>query len=353
MNHLLPLLFWAMAAAAVAQTPTSIEAVEYDPAGRWLVTNGANILQTSDAGATWSVFGSVGATHGMEVVDGHLFALQNGLLRAVDLESEVQTSSLSIPGASFLNGMGSRSGELVISDFGTGALHRVDITDPAAMTSSVLVSNLGATPNGVVIDEANNRALVVTWGACKIYAVDLTTAEVSTVVASTGLNNCDGIDLDATGQAYVSSWSPNRITRYSADFSSSEAVVTSGLNSPADISYAMDLDTLAVANSGSDVVTFHGFAPAVGLPEAQLPNYNATATARGLYVTDLPAGNWNVIGYDLSGRVLWQATAQGAQGAQAVELESRANGRWEATWMLMLEGPAGQRFTVKRGLRQP
>jgi len=221
------------------------------------------------------------------------------------------------------------------------------------MTSSVLVSNLGATPNGVVIDEANNRALVVTWGVCKIYAVDLTTAEVSTVVASTGLSNCDGIDLDAAGQAYVSSWSPNRITRYSADFISSEAVVTSGLNSPADISYATDLDTLAVANSGSDVVTFHGFAPAVGLAERPQSNHDVIATATGLMATNLPTGSWIVLGYDLSGRVLWQSTFQGADGRQEVDLMSRAGGRWEATWTMTLEGPAGQRFAVKRGLRQP
>ena len=42
--------------------------------------------------------------------------------------------------------MGSRSGELVISDFSNGKLHRVDITDPANMTTEVLVNATGQHP---------------------------------------------------------------------------------------------------------------------------------------------------------------------------------------------------------------
>lgn len=348
MNRLLP--FCAVLAvhlSAWAQTPSNIEAVEYDPAGRWLVSNGSSILSTSDAGATWTTFGSVGASHGMEVVDGHLFALHYGSLRAVDLASESQISTLNIPGTSFLNGMGSRSGELIISDFGTGALHRVDISDPANMVSTVLVSNLGATPNGVVIDEANNRALVVTWGACSIYAVDLETAAVSTVVASTGLNNCDGIDLDGSGRAYVSSWSPNRITRFTADFSSSEAVVTSGLSSPADISYAIDLDTLGVANSGSDVVTFHGFTPAVGVGQVAselAPEF--APTAEGMRVRGAAVGLWHVTGWNALGQPLWEQQCLLHGGDQTVPLPQSGS---IVTWV----SPQGEPWTVKRGPRLP
>ena len=348
MNRLLPFCILVTAQlAASSQTPSNIEAVEYDPAGRWLVSNGNSILSSEDAGSTWTTFGSVGASHGMEVVDGRLFALHYGVLRAVDLASESQISTLNIPGASFLNGMGSRSGELVISDFGTGALHRVDISDPANMSSTVLVNNLGATPNGVVIDEANNRALVVTWGACSIYAVDLETGAVSTVVASTGLNNCDGIDLDGSGRAYVSSWSPNRITRYTADFASSEAVVTSGLSSPADISYAIDLDTLGVANSGSDVVTFHGFAPAVGVghfASEQAPEF--APTGEGMQVRGAAAGLWRVAGWSALGQQLWERECMLHGGEQVVLLPPAGS---MVTWL----SPQGATWTVRRGPRLP
>ena len=92
--------------------------------------------------------------------------------------------------------MGSRSGELVISDFSNGKLHRVDITDPANMTTEVLVNATGTTPNGVVIDEANNRAIVVNWGGnAPILDVDLATGEFS-IALNTGLGNLDGVDMD-------------------------------------------------------------------------------------------------------------------------------------------------------------
>ena len=347
MKHL-PLLLAFAVATASAQTPTSIEAVEWDPAGRWIVTNGSNMLQTSDGGDTWTVFSNVGATHGMEVVDGHLFALDNGVLRAVDLASEGQTSSLTLPGTSFLNGMGSRSGELIISDFGTGALHRVDISNPAAMSSSVFVSDLGATPNGVVIDEANNRALVVTWGVCKVYAVDLETAAVTTVAASTGLSNCDGIDLDGSGRAYVSSWSPNRITRFSPDFSTSEAVVTSGLSSPADISYAVELDTLAVANSGSDLVTFHGFASSVGMTEASSRTV-ISPTWDGACFDQVRPGTWTARGLDELGRELWTESVVVAASAPCVVLEALS--RHNRTFLIQWTDPVSTQAVVTRPLQ--
>jgi sugar lactone lactonase YvrE len=116
------------------------------------------------------------------------------------------------------------------------------------MSSTVLINNTGTTPNGVVIDEANDRAVIVNWGSsAPILAVDLSTEELSTVVANSGLGNLDGIDMDGEGRFYVSSWSPARITRYSNDFSTSESVVQgagSGLANPADISQQWEWHTI-------------------------------------------------------------------------------------------------------------
>ncbi|MDA7749986.1 hypothetical protein N8877_00490 [bacterium] len=150
---------------SLAQTPSNIEAAEYDASeNRWFISNNTSLLETSDGGMSYAYFGDATASHGMEVIDGHLFALGQNVIRAYDLESAELIGTHSIPGAGFLNGMGSRTQELVVSDFSNGRLHRVDISDPANMTSSVLIANTGTTPNGVVIDEANNRAIVVNWG---------------------------------------------------------------------------------------------------------------------------------------------------------------------------------------------
>ena len=74
---LLSALVWAELISA--QTPTSIEAVEYDPTGqRWFVSNGSSLLVTDNQGIDWSFFGEAQATHGMEVMGNHLFASECG-----------------------------------------------------------------------------------------------------------------------------------------------------------------------------------------------------------------------------------------------------------------------------------
>lgn len=58
----------------------------------------------------------------------------------------------------------------------------------------------------------------------------------------------------------MASWSPNRITKYSPDFSVSEIItVAGGLSSAADICYANEIDTLAIPNSGNTTVVYVGF----------------------------------------------------------------------------------------------
>jgi len=296
-------------AAVSAQTPNNIEAVEYDPGSdRWFVSNGSSLLVTEDLGETWSAFGEAEASHGMEVVADVLYAIGNNVIRAYDLGNADLLGSLAIPGVGFLNGMGNNgSNQLVISDFSGGRLYTVDISDPSAMTYGQLTGNLGETPNGVVVDTENNRAIVVCWGNdADILAVDLESGEVSILVDGSGMGNLDGIDNDGDGHYYVSSWSPNKVTRYNADFSEAEPVLgpADGLSSPADISYALETDVLGIANSGNDEVTFHNFGEATnGL--AIVENWSARHLGDRL-VFQLPAGikvNWS--GYDVTGRLMF------------------------------------------------
>ena len=259
---LLSALFWA--GLLSAQTPNNIEAVEHDPAGnRWFVSNGSSLLVTENQGADWAFFGEAQASHGMEVMGDVLYAIGSNVIRAYSLNNAEELGALVIPGVGFLNGLGSDgNGTLVVSDFSGGRLYTVDATEPQQMSHSLLAGNFGETPNGVVMDPANNRAIVVCWGGnAPILSVDLESGEVTPLVEGTGLGNLDGIDDDGNGAYYVSSWSPTRITRYTDNFNQSETVVTGagGLSNPADISYAITLDTLGVANSGNNAVTFHGF----------------------------------------------------------------------------------------------
>lgn len=292
---------------AAAQTPTAIEAVEYDAAGnRWLVSNGSSILSTAGPGAPWSYFGNAQASHGMEVVDGMLVAIGNNVMRAYELESGALLGSLALPGATFLNGMGAVPGGVVVSDFGNGRIHRVDWSDPAN-PQATLLATLPGSPNGVAIDPLDDRAVVVMWGPnADIVAVDLETGATSLLVDGTGLGNLDGIDHDSDGNFYVSSWSPARITRFPNDFSSAETVVSQGLSSPADISYALDRDTLAVANSGSDAVTWHSFAEVINGVDGEVFAGQTTAkwTGSAFQLRCAAAGVWHFEAFTSDGRLL-------------------------------------------------
>lgn len=263
-----------LAWGASSQTPSNIEAVEYDPQGnRWFVSNGSSLLVTEDGGSNWSFFGEAQASHGMEVMNGVLYAIGDNVIRSYDLADATLLGTLAIPGVVFLNGMGNNgAGTLVVSDFSGGRLHAVDASDPTQMTHTPLTGSLGVTPNGVVVDVANNRAIVVCWGNnADIIAVDLESGEVTPLVDGTGLGNLDGIDDDGQGQYYVSSWSPTRVTRYNADFTEAVPVLGAqdGLSNPADISYAEALDILGIANSGSDAVSFHAFGETSDLTEME------------------------------------------------------------------------------------
>ena len=341
--------------ASLAQTPGNIESAEYDPtANRWFISNGSSILQTSDGGNSYAYFGTVSATHGMEVVDGMLVVIAGGTIRAIDLETEQVLGSINISGAGFLNGMGSRSGEVIVSDFSTAKIHRVDISDPANMTSEIIVPSTGTTPNGVVIDEANNRAVIVNWGNnADILAVDLETGLLSTLIDGTGIGNLDGIDIDADGNFYVSSWSPARITKYTNDFSESETVVQgagSGLGNPADISYAWQTDTLGVANSGNGTPSFHYFGDTSDLTNPIEHDDAVEWDGIQLTFSSMQGGQWNCMAYNVAGQLIAEASLELPAAPTRVTPEQMGwTGGGSAIWQFT--SPAGQTHAVRPGLR--
>ena len=362
MKTLLPILTATIiavliAAPTLAQTPSNIEAVEYDPNGsQWFVSCGAStMLSTSDLGDSWEFFGSANATHGMEVMGEVLFVIDNNLIRAYDINTAEQIGTASVAGASFLNGMGNDGdGILIVSDFGSGRILKVDATDPADMSVSTLVGNTGSTPNGIVVDTENGRAVIVNWGGnADILAVDIESGVLTTIVNGTGLGNCDGIDMDSDGRYYVSSWSPNRITRFSNDFSSSETVVSSGLSSPADISFDETNHILGVANSGSNQVTFHQFEAEVNGVDMVESNDASDVTLLGnnLAFQVAQPGNYNISAFSLSGKLLDSMALDIPAGKTNVSLERLPHTMQNAAVIHVSGTDIDQSF--KLGLRQP
>lgn len=244
-----------------AQTISGTEAVEYDPTGnRFIISNGSSILQQNSGSSTLTFFGEGDADYGMEVIGNTLYSISGGFIQSVnayDLTTEQELFNGIIPNSEFLNGMASdpSTNRIWITDFALDNIIEMDMTDIDNPTDQVVVSNTGCTPNGITHDATNNRLVFTCWSGGDIKAVDLDDYSVSTLV-NTGLSQIDGIDHDENGNFYISSWSPTRITRLSNDFTVEETITAPGLSQPADISYAVAIDTLAIANSGNQTITY-------------------------------------------------------------------------------------------------
>ena len=221
------------------------------------------------------------------------------------------------------------------------------------MQVSTLVANAGITVNGVVIDSANDIAYVVDFSNnADIISIDINTGIDDVVVDDSDYNICDGIDMDSEGNFYISTWSPARIIKYNSDFSESEVVVSSGLSSPADISYAMEIDTLAVANSGSTQVTFHSFANTENTSE--LIQIEESIKLLGNTIEfNLPTGGEFILkAYSLEGRLVATESISLLTGKTRVEIERLHAGFADQPLINVLRAGKQEGVTLKRGPRR-
>ena len=311
--------------AVSAQSLSGVESVEYDPINnRYLASSDNSAIVAIAPNGGLSHFGSgTDASHGMEVVDGKIVTIDGSRIKAYDLSTENEIFSQIISGASFLNGMASNGIDSIwFTDFSGKDIYAMDINNPSGYT--MILQNLSVTPNGIVYDGTNNRCLFVTWGTGTIRAMELNSYAVTTVVGSTSLSNIDGIDYDAQGNWYISSWSPARITKYDNAFSNSEIITVPGINSPADICYAPETDTLAIP--GGNQVLFVGFENStVGIEEENFEShqvyYNSGYPIVKFELNQAQEVLMDIV--DMSGRVVY-TVIQGMQpnGAQTVVLSS-------------------------------
>lgn len=292
--------------AIQAQTYQSAESIEFDTInGGWLVANGSNIVR-DDGQGNLSFFGTGSASHGMEIMGNTLFVIDSNVIRGYDLTSETQVMSLNIPGVSFLNGMTSDAvDQLWVTDFGASKIYNIDVSDFNNPLATEIVSNTGATPNGILYDDT--RLLFVTWGAsAAIKAVDLTTNVVTDIVADTGLANIDGIIKNDSGSYIISSWTPAVLTRYTDNFTVSNTVLSPALMNPADIGVNLDVVAVPMGNN----VVFVETEVLIGIEEFDLNSINFTisqnpVTPKTIVLFDLKEmQDVNIGVYDFSGNLL-------------------------------------------------
>lgn len=312
------LLFIVLNSMLFAQTLSGIESAEYDPINhRFLVSNGNGVMEVDASG---NAIGEIGggtpqADYGMEIIGNTLFSVVGSTVKAYQLDSGSLISSVSIVGAGFLNGLASDGVNRVwVTDFGNAEIMEIDYSDLQNPTYSTVVSNTSVTPNGICYDQANNRLVFVAWSGSisDITAVSLTDYSLSTLVANASLNSIDGIDNDNYGNYYLASWTPQRITKYNADFSISEVItVPGGLNGAADIAYAEEIDTLIIPNSGNNTVRFVGFQPTNSVNESQLADVEVTCFPNPIQVESVItfsnriAGRVRIEALDAQGKLVY------------------------------------------------
>ena len=260
-----------LALSAQAQSYNSPESVEYDPAnGRYLVSNPASgqILAREDGTGTLTTFvtGIPTGPHGLEIMGTSVYACTGGKVMGYDLSSGATTLDLNLSGA-FLNGITNDGTYLFVTDFSAKKIYRIN---PATQSFNEMVNlnGVSGTPNGIVYDAADDRLVFVEWGNnASINAVSMSDSSVTELIA-TSLGNLDGIVLDAAGNFYVSSWSPNAIQFFNHTFTvGPNALVTTGLGNPADLHYNQANDTLAAPNSANNTVTFHYMGTITGVAD--------------------------------------------------------------------------------------
>jgi hypothetical protein len=341
------ILFCVLALSASlsqAQSLTAIEGVEYDPTNQiFLVGNGNNVVRMHSDAVPQGTLGAAKSNYGMEVMNGVLFSIVGSAIKGYDVTTGAQVMTHSLAGASFLNGMASNgTDKLWVSDFSAKKIYELNVANLAAPTSSIVVANTTSTPNGLTYDAANNRLVMVSWGAnASIKAIDLSTYTLS-VITTTNLGNCDGVDHDSYGNYYVSSWSPNAITKFSNDFTTTSTVtVAGGVSSAADICYTEELDTLAIPCTGNNVVKFVGFNPSfvTETNAFEFQAYGFPTEVKDMFTVgfDLPqAVDVNIRLFDVNGRlvneVIHRTFPQGNNQVLITELPSESGIYFVQVW---------------------
>jgi hypothetical protein len=309
MKNIFALLLLFCGGLLQSQTYNGPESVVYDPAGKryFISNNGANQILQRDSSGQLSVFtnGISSGPHGLEIANNTLFACDGGSVKGFSLSTGAQLMNIST-GGTFLNGICYDGGNfLYVSDFSAKRIYKINISN---QSSSLYISGLAKSPNGIIFDGNNQRLIWVTWGTnAPIMQASLLDSAAAQLKATT-LGNCDGIVRDNNGNYYVSAWSTQSAHRFDSTFTAAPTVAVSGLSNPADIYYNTENDSLVSPNAGNNTVTFHYLGTAsptaISLNSQSEIRFYPNPAADFLFIDNIDGESLSSEVYDLQGRKL-------------------------------------------------
>lgn len=322
------LLFVGSAAIAAAQVSSSnVESVDYSAKYNtyYFSNNSSGSINQMDALYNVTALGSADGSHGLEVIGDTLFACDGGRIKGYQLPSGTQVININL-GGTFLNGITHKGDDIYVTDFSAGKIYHIDRW---TLNYWTYVNSTPSTPNGIIYDDISDRLVYVSWGSnADIYEIDMSDSTV-TMAKSTTLGNMDGIHIDCDGNFYVSTWSPNRISKFSNDFTVGPTNMgATGLSNPADIYYNRNTDTLAIANSGNSTVSFEYYANCIATDVTENKvsvefniHPNPASGQTTLHIEASRQVDFNVDVIDIKGSVVFSTTHYSKAGVNTINID--------------------------------
>lgn len=184
---------------------------------QFIISNAASgQLLTWDGEEEYGFFGAdAQGSHGLQIVDGILYACYRNQIIAYDLERGLEFDRLELESARFLNGLtADDEGHLFATDFSKREVYQVNLSNEG-ITDAQLVTSLGRIPNGIHFKD--DLLCVLTWGRnADILFIEPSTGSVVEAM-QTEVDNLEGIYEDADGDVLVTSWTPPGVYRLEGD----------------------------------------------------------------------------------------------------------------------------------------
>lgn len=162
--------------------------------------------------------------------------------------------NLSFPGVQQLGGLTTdNEGCLYAVENIQRDIYKIDLSDKSYV--KLVDNDLAARPQDIIFDKFNNRVLVCFWSSnSPVVSADIYSGELDTLVITRN-GWFDGITIDGEGNVYLSSHNEEgRILMFNNNFSSPEAVISSGYHEPAELDFNQRDNILAIPTfSGNDV----------------------------------------------------------------------------------------------------
>lgn len=216
-----------------------------------------------DSNGNQTIFKSgLGTAFSSTIYQGVIYlSSSNKYVRGFSLADGSMVCNLYIPAAHMLDGMTTdTSGNLYVVDYHYGgpddAIFKIRLSDLYYYKIATPASGLSPDPQDLLFDVPNNRLLIVfASNTAPVQALSLADTSVNTILNSTpGI--IDGIEMDNTGNYFLTSWSAGALLKYDHNFANPPQYIISGLNGPSNLGYNRVKNILAVPVYNSDTIIF-------------------------------------------------------------------------------------------------